>query len=565
MKLNASPFRHFSLPLLLAVCLSLLIFNGCYYYKVNTKTGLTPEELRWADFNKKYLILHVGPSAWNLTKPEITDERFSGSLFALPGTRLQYQNTYPEGTNRYKRKFQDIIMDQTHIYVRDSLFPDLTAGGSITLPFSAIDKTENYQKAQGATRASWAISLTLGSIATVVAVVGIVAALTSCPMVYIQNDREMTFAGEIFGGAVYSSLERHDYLPLPAIKPSGNRYTLKIANKLAEVQHINLAELWIVNHPGDVMVLADRHGSVHSIKNLNQPVEAYSSSNIDLLPQVSAQDQKGFLFDEEPSQTGDTNAFNSVVMTFPAPGSAVTGKLVLKAGNSLWGDYTYGEFMKLFGNKYGKWIRMQGKEPAQKNTQWKLDQCLVMMVYLETKTGWQFVDYFDLIGPVGDREMIMPVTLDQALFSKNPQDDRVIRIKLVSGFKFWELDYAAMDFSENIPVTMHSIQPLSATTEMGKDVGQLISKNDKDYYIQKNTGDEALVVYQDVEEIPGKKKTVFLHARGYYEHVRDYQGPPDKAQLVTFGNPGKLSRFSYVNYQEFTKAKAVLVTDPVLP
>jgi hypothetical protein len=61
------------------------------------------------------------------------------------------------------------------------------------------------------------------------------------------------------------------------------------------------------------------------------------------------------------------------------------------------------------------------------------------------------------------------------------------------------------------------------------------------------------------------KKTVFLHARGYYKHVRDYQGPPDITQLLTFGNPGRLSKFSFTNFQEFTKAKAVLVTDPVLP
>jgi hypothetical protein len=565
MKLNASPFRHFSLPLLLVVCLSLFIFNGCYYYKVNTKTGLTPADLRWADFNKKYLILHQGNLAWHLNKPVITDDSVSGSVFALPGSRLQYQTTNSNGINRYKRKFRDVILDQAHLYVRDSLSPDFITGHNTALSFSTINKMEVYQKAKGATTASWVIPLTVGSLATAVALVGVIAALTSCPLVYVMNDRELTFTGEIFGGAVYSSLERHDYLPLPAIKPSGNRYTLKIANKLEEVQHINLAELWIVNHPEDVMVLADRSGAVHSVSYLRQPLEAFSTAKRDLLPLVSNKDSHCFLFDEEPSLTSDTNAFNSVVMTFPAPGSSDTGKLVIKAGNSLWGDYTYGEFIKLFGNKYDRWIKSQKRVPAEKNTQWKLDQRFVLLVYLETDNGWEFVDYFDLIGSLGEREMIMPVALDKAHFSKNSLNDRVIRIKLVSGFKFWELDYAAMDFSENSPVTVDCIQPIEATTESGKDVGQLISKNDNDYYVQKNTGDEGLVVYLDTPAIPGMKKTVFLHARGYYKHVRDYQGPPDITQLLTFGNPGRLSKFSFTNFQEFTKAKAVLVTDPVLP
>jgi hypothetical protein len=393
-------------------------------------------------------------------------------------------------------------------------------------------------------------------------VIAIAAAATSCPFIYVKTDDGFVFTGEIFGGAVYSSLERHDYLPLPAIKPSENQYTLKISNKLAEIQHINLAELWIVSHPQNTTVLPDRHGSIFSVNHPGLPVEAFSSAKKDLLPLLSASDQNCFLFDEEPSLTGDTNAFNSVEMTFAVPDQADTGKLVIKAGNSLWGDYTYGEFMKLFGNKYDKWVRMQGKETAEKNTQWKLDQRFVMMVYLETETGWQFVDYYDLIGPMGDREMIMPIPIKNAISSKSQTHDRMITIKLESGFRFWELDYAAMDFSKDKVFAIDCMKPVSVTTESGKDITQLLADNDNKYYVQETTGEEGVVVYNDSPGIPGMKKSVFLHAKGYYEHVRDFRYPPEKELLLTFGVPGRLSQFSFLNYKEFIKAKAVLKSDP---
>ena len=79
-------------PLRLTYCfLTFLLLNlitGCaYYFKVETKTRLTPEDIRWEDFNKKYFILHSGESAMHLSAPEIKENRISGNLSVLPKTR----------------------------------------------------------------------------------------------------------------------------------------------------------------------------------------------------------------------------------------------------------------------------------------------------------------------------------------------------------------------------------------------------------------------------------------------------------------------------------------------
>jgi hypothetical protein len=548
--------------------LTLLSFSqGCkYFYKIKTVNNVTPKEIVKYDSLNKYLILHQRLSAWHLSEVSIKDNLISGHLSELESNHLKYQTVKTKKAYRYKKSTEFYILDEVHLYLQDSLLPKFQTGDNIKIDLSAIKRAEIYQRAKGRTTVSWVIPMITVPIA-VAAVAGTIVLLTksSCPLVYIKNDNKVEFAGEIFGGAVYSSLERHDYLPLPGFKPSKGRYELLISNGLPEIQYINLAELIIVNHQMNTSVLTDRQGVVHTINQPEAPEEASTTSNSDILSLVNEKDQQCFLFDEEPSVTGDTCAFNTAFLTFRAPDQVGAGKLIIKAGNSLWGDYTYGEFTKLFGYNYGAWIKKQGKEPPEKNSRWKLDQRFALLVYLETKTGWQFVDYFDLIGPLGAREMIMPVDLSQALIKSSTDSERLIRIKLESGFKFWDLDYAAMDFTTDTPFAIDFVKPTSATTETGIDVTNGLTENDSRYYIQENIGEEALVIFKDSPEIRGKKKSVFLHTKGYYEHVRNYPNPPDKKQLETFLIPGRFSKFSFENYTTFIKNNSVFAEDPIMP
>jgi hypothetical protein len=187
------------------------------------------------------------------------------------------------------------------------------------------------------------------------------------------------------------------------------------------------------------------------------------------------------------------------------------------------------------------------------------------MVYLETTSGWRFVDYFDLIGPLGTRDMVMPVNLSRARYTETTGERRSVRIKLESGFKFWDLDYAAMDFSRDTMFSMDCPQLVSAKTETGKDATPLLLKNDSRYYVQEKIGEEGLLTYQDSPTIPGMKKSVFLHTKGYYTHIRNYPNPPDKKKLETFLIPGRFSKFSYDNYSEFRKNKMVFVSESQVP
>ena len=46
------------------------------------------------------------------------------------------------------------------------------------------------------------------------------------------------------------------------------------------------------------------------------------------------------------------------------------------------------------------------------------------------------------------------------------------------------------------------------------------------------------------------KHTAFLHTKGYYEHVREYEGIPDMVELRHFRKPGRFIEFSKEKYQE---------------
>lgn len=553
------------------ILLFLVSFQGCrYYYRVQTVEKVSPQNIKTCDSLNKLLVLHQNKSAWQLSGYAVTDNMLSGTLSVLPGNCHQYKTTSLKRGNRYRKDDRIVVLNQVHLYLNDTIVPKFTTGDEVKIDFSAVHKAEIYVKDKGRTTVSWVVPTVLGTMGVAIVAAATTAAIvaltkSSCPLVYVKSDTSYTFSGEIFGGAIYSSLERHDWLPLPGFEPVQNRYELKITNGLPEIQYINQAELWIVSHPGQVKVLPDRKGVIHTIVKPELPAEAVSSGKANILPLISMKDRNSFQFDESPAVTGDSCAFNTLYLSFFIPAGADTGKLVVSAGNSMWGDYTFGELTRLFGSRYEEFVNWQGKRSPEKTLQWQKDQRYPLMVYLETSAGWQFVDNFDLIGPLGAREMVMPVGLSGALITGTTDGNRMVRIKLESGFRFWDLDYAAIDFSKDRICQVDRIQPASAITETGKDVTQLLSMNDKKYYIQEKIGEEGLIVYQDSPAIPGMKKSVFLHTKGYYTHVRNYPNPPDKIQLQTFLVPGRFSKFSFDNYTEFMNKKMVFVSDPRLP
>ena len=120
---------------------------------------------------------------------------------------------------------------------------------------------------------------------------------------------------------------------------------------------------------------------------------------------------------------------------------------------------------------------------------------------------------------------------------------------------FWEIDYAAIDFSSGKQLQVTRLLPVKATDEAGRNVKPILEKEDQVFLEQPIPGNSAIIEYEYTPiKDPAKTQTFILHALGYYEHVRDYKNKPDLTFLEQFKKPNALSSFSLYLYKETMQA-----------
>ncbi|MDP4292517.1 MAG: hypothetical protein Q8908_15670, partial [Bacteroidota bacterium] len=510
--------------LMLFAFLNLLF--GCTYYKIGHLKTL-PEArgdtiIKMQD-QYKYFIVHQGSTAWHLTDIVFNEEKkeLIGKKENLSYDHLYYLTANKQGPTRYKNN-SGYPTYEVHIYITRC-----TEGQNdgVSIPLSAIQKIDTYNKDYLANTTTAVLGILAGGVA-LAGVILIIVALTksSCPFVYAYNGQSYQLAGEMYGGAVYSSLERDDYMPLPGLVPENGQYELKISNELKERQYTNVAELMVVNHPDNSSVLIDKNGNVQTITSPQKPISAVSNLSRDYTKALSSRDSSTYIFNDD---TENPMEENSLILSFKKPENATSGKLILNAKNSIWLDYINGKFSELFGTYYQHFAKKQKRTPAAKNLKWQLDQGLPLSVYIESEKGWEFVDYFNMVGPLASRDLVMPVNLYN-------YSGETVKIKLTCGSRFWEVDYAAMDFSNNVPVTVDHLQSASAIDDKGNDVRKLIAAKDRKYLYQPSVGNNAILSFNATPLSGNHIATPFLHTRGYYEAIRNYKNKPDISYLKTF-------------------------------
>ena len=515
----------------------LLLANCGFYYKVREIDDLSdPDTQAKLNLKGKYVILRQGTLAKNFYLINIDQDIMSGNLRSLSFDHQLNLNPKKQGGNRYKIRREGDVVNEVHIHLADDSFDLLKT--SISFPLSSIQKVQVYSRDRAATSLSWILPpvLVIGAIA------GIVAA-SSCPFVYTFDGISYNLAGEIYGGATYPSLERHDYLPLNEFKPHKGSYKLKIANELREIQHTNLCELLAVEHLSSLSVILDKKGKPQTFSKIELPKRAITTNGSDVtFSLLQKADYQEFAFDDE----GENHHVNGVILTFINTNKSKTGKLIIRAKNSAWADYAYGRFTTLFGSYYEDWERDQKKLSTREMRRNAIDQDIPLTVFIETKKGWEFIDYFEVVGPIAFREMVLPVDLSKT-------DLGIIKIKLETGYKFWDLDYAAMDFGSKGKCKISKLPLLSAVDETGKNVKALIEKDDKEYLVQPETGNEVVLEFGSKDKslsVTGKTISIFLHSKGYYERIRQYDHSPNWITLVAHKHKHAFSKYSFAEYQK---------------
>jgi len=506
---------------LISIVLIIFLLNSCVHY---SRTEVSKQEpIPYAE-----RVLHIlehgqQKSDCYITSVTLKDDSLSGEVRHLP--------------EKPPVKKSRIV----NLYLKEGYNLPSELPATVTIPMDYISKIEVYDVNLGLTIFT-TVLMVAGVLVVLYAIVLLIVILTkeSCPFIYSFNGKDYVFEGEIFSGAILPALERHDYLPLPSLKPVAGEYRLKMTNEVKEIQYPNLTELIVVDHPQGSTALLDKNGKCHTLLQPQAPLSARSSINRDILPLLAARDSMKFSgeLEAETSQSKD-----AVYLAFARPANAKTGKLVLRAKNSFWLDYIMGQFFDLFGDKYAAWYRRQkGRDTGAKGT-WSLEQGIPLSVYLKENGEWKFLDYFHVIGAVAEKDVVMECDLSRI-------EGEVVELKLECGYLFWEIDYAAMDFSAPQQAGSRVVKLAAAVDHNGRDVAGKLNRDDRKYFKMPKIGDQALLTFPAPPQSPGTDRSVFLHSKGYYEVLRDPGGKASLAYLEAFRGAGRLGWLSREKFEQ---------------
>jgi hypothetical protein len=529
------PKKHQTTGYLIVAFALLIVSAACHtYYKASpAKTGNTTEVAGSVDSLQKknrYFILRNGNSAYSINNPTISgDKKFlQCQLDILPPTHQLHLVKGLKGKMQYKKSSIEglQVLSEVHFY---TAYDSSVRQGNYSLPLDRIQKIEVIEHDRKRTTNSYvigAVGYTLGAVAIIGIIV--IATKSSCPFVSAYDGNEFSLQGEIYGGSIYPQLARNDYMPLKMSPKPGGTLQVKISNELHERQYTDMADLWVITHDKKTKVLSDEKGNLYSVADPQEPISAELNDNKNVLPAIKKAGDYELLYLDDSSKA---DARNEIVLKFNKPVAASKGKLLLTLKNSYWLDLLYGEVAKGFGTYYATYMKEQKNKSAAELLKWVKEQQIPLEISIKTKEGWKKITDITTIGPLATREIVVPVELPSS-------DENITAIKLSSGFMFWEIDYAAMDFSSDNSFTVQKLSPSSATDEANKNVLAKLQKEDGLYLEQPEIGNMATLTYKaKINTDLSKTQTYILHARGYYEHIRDFKNKPDVNFLSQFKQP----------------------------
>ena len=534
--------------LLLLLPASLLMIMACHnYYKVTTaRAGNTAETYSSTDslhMLNRYFILRCNGRAYSMIMTELSADRKTAScvLEPLSNNHLLYAETGGSNKMMYKKNSveQSAVLSEVHFYTSPD--PDVKVGPYI-LQLDKVTKIEVIEFDKKRTTNSYvigAVGYTLGGLA--LAAIIIAATKSSCPFVSAYQGEDFSLQGELYGGAIYPQLARHDYLPLKITPEANDQLRIKISNELKERQYTDMADLWVINHPVGSKVLADESGNLYCITRPETAIRALFEDTKNVTGELStAHDNKLLYFDDT------TTAVNQVRLLFRKQEVQKNGILQLTLKNSYWLDYLYGELAKGFGSSYAAYMEQQKTKPAAELNKWVNDQSIPLTVSVKTNAGWKEVTRITTTGPLATRDIVVPIDCSQC-----PGTD--VEIRLSCGFMFWEIDYAAMDFSGGKSFTMQVLSPIKAVDENGTNQLPALQKEDGLYLDQPQIGNVATLTYKNVPPASSSIiQSYILHSKGYYEHIRDFSGQPNLAFLQQFRNPDAFPAFGASLYRKIS-------------
>jgi hypothetical protein len=534
--------------------LGMIILAGCFrkFYSTGTVTQVDSAAIQKLKTANKYFIIHYKDSVLELSNFSIDSNVIEGKIGVLPKDHTTQLNPGPDEAKSFKNAYSDAILSEVHLYVNSNK-SETAAYPGVRIPLSDIYRMDVYEFDKKKTNSSTVLSVVGIAATTALIVLGIsavsnigpTAAPTSsttngcgCPQVYVEQKGNFDFQNGIFSGAVYANLERMDYLSLGDLQPENSDIRLRISGHENEIQFVNSAQLIGVPHQQDSKIMVDDKGKFCSIHNTEIAEQATTDDNRNISILLSKADGNVFQFD-----TGDPKEeYSKAYLAFKKPFDKGNVRLLIRAKNSNWAAVINNEYTLLFGKEYiahrDKW---ENTNP-DKMKGFLLKQGLPIKVYVENEGKWEYAGYFPLNGTDNYRDMVTEIKLPESKSNS-------FRIKLESVYRFWDLDYAAIDYSSQEELNSFTIEPSSVSNILKGDQKEQLSRKDKRYVELKN-GESVDLAFRIPEKEENKTVSYFLASSGYYHIQKTYPVKANVSRLKEFKKPGEFDRFSREKYQE---------------
>jgi hypothetical protein len=394
---------------------------------------------------------------------------------------------------------------------------------------------------------------------------------SSCPYLYTWNGEKFEFITDFLGGGemgnrqgagVYNYPDSDEFVRITSdqLKPKNGKYEIRVTNELEEVLFLDNLKLVAVGHDSDTEVYPNEGLGISSAgqkilyatHNEHVPLSAVNTDGFDVLPKIQTLDRV-FYDDFKSLKIRGYAETHNLTLNLDDKNGFKGRTLLLLTG---WTDYAFSSDN----------LAASQSEKSQ----------FLPKLQVKNKLGeWQTV--IDSIGISIGR----PQTLVVDLTGKFLTDSREVRI--VTNFKtFW--DKIAVDTSEqNSALKTVELLPqkadlrergFSVETKHGEmivpdfektindsrwkyfsgnftrvgDVKPLLNQTD-DVFVVSKTGDELILSFDTLPELPQNKKYTFLlYADGYSKEMDINSGSPDAVFPLPFKG---MSKYPYAADERF--------------
>ncbi|NOQ71144.1 MAG: hypothetical protein GQ574_04020 [Crocinitomix sp.] len=477
------------------------------------------------------ILIHSNGKSYQLADAIVEKNQVTGKLIlSEEQAESNYSSSVVTGYDNNSESQEELY---SHFYDTSN---SLEAGDEIKISVDeATGKVNLYKKAGTIWKIIAGVLLVAGILFLGMVILVLIAC--NCPHAYVFDGQQYHYTNTLFTGAIAANLERDDFKILDDFQFDSDTYELIIKNEENEFHFINQLELVVVSHAENIEVASDQRGQIHSISNLQNASQIVNEKGIDLSKALSSRDDLAYSFDSE-SDESMVNAYAK----FDRPADISNAKVVVKLKNSEWSGMVYKTFATMMGDRYENWVDKNHERSSEEAKAGMKEAGIPLVISIKKDNEWVDIETIDLVGEVSYNTLV--ATIDQSLITGDE-----IELRIQAGFKFWDLDYLGMDFTQDTGFETAIIQP--SLNDNNAATLAALESDDALYLEHAQNGDSTYFKFEGLNTSTAKR-TIIMHSKGYYLSNEEYAGTPSWAKLMKLKAPGGLSRLSkdiYDTYQ----------------